>query len=162
MTLFTFAILFTFCRIIIQLRYQTGRLSLDDALLVFGVVCLCVSFALLFTFLPSMFLTEAINIGYPNPDIPPDVVDQAQRFHVLSDIFLVLTFTTIFAVKFSFLFFFKILIRRVRKMNGYWWTVTLITGAVWSFGVVSVFLPCPYFHSARNGRFENTALIVFD
>lgn len=155
MTLFTLAILFTFCRIIIRLRYQTGGLSLDDTFLAFGVACLCVSFALALNFLSSMFLVEAIHTGYPIPDTPLDIVDQLLRFHRLGYIFVVLTHTTIFAVKFSYLFFFKSLIRRVRKLTIYWWTVTLITGAVWGFGVVAVFIPCHNFDKPRYGRFKD-------
>lgn len=100
-----------------------------------------------------MFVVEAVISGYPNPDISLDLVDQRLQFHVLISIFLVLTHTTIFAVKFSYLFFFKCLIRRVRKLNIYWWTVTLMTGAVWGFGVVDVFLLCHFFDMARNGKF---------
>lgn len=76
-----------------------------------------------------MFVVEAVIAGYPNLDIPLGLVDQSLRLHVLGRVFLVLTHTTIFAVKFSYLFFFKRLIRRVRKLKIYWWTVTLITGA---------------------------------
>lgn len=161
MTLFTLAILFTFCRVIIRLRYQTGRLSLDDAFLAFGVMCLCVSFALLFTFTSSTFLVEALAIGYLNPDIPLDAVDQMTRFHILAYIFFVLTCTTIFAVKFSYLLFFKFLIRRVKKTTIYWWTVTVITSVAWGFSVASPFLSCPYFDSARYSSFEVSAPITF-
>lgn len=110
-------------------------------------------FALLFAFLSSMFVVEAVIAGYPNLDIPLDLVDQSLRLHVLGSVFLVLTHITILAVKFSYLFFFKCLIRRVRKLKIYWWTVTLITGAVWGFGFVDVFLPCHFFDMTRNGKF---------
>lgn len=151
-TLFTLAILFAFCRIIIRLRYQTGRLSLDDASLAFGVVCLCVSFTLLFFFLSKIFLAEAVTV-YQTAEIPLDEVNQLLQFHVFNVTFLVLTWTTIFAVKFSYLFFFKSLICGLEKLTIYWWTVTFITGVVWGFGVVDVFLPCPYFEMPRFGKF---------
>lgn len=150
--LFTLAILFTFCRIIIRLRYQTGRLLLDDAFLAFGVVCLCVSFALVFTFLPNLFLAEAVT-GYQKTAFPLDKVNQLLQFHLINVIFLVLTWTTIFAVKFSYLVLFKSLICRVRKLTIYWWTVTCITGLTWGFGVIGAFLPCPYFEMPRFSKF---------
>lgn len=94
--------------------------------------------------------------GYPKPDIPLDL-DQSLQFHVLISIFLVLTHTTIFAIKFSYLFFFKCLIRQVRKLKIYWWTVTLITGAVCGLRFVDAFLSCHFFDMTRNGKF-----VIFD
>ncbi|MCJ1428168.1 hypothetical protein MMC29_006076 [Sticta canariensis] len=142
--LFVLSVVFTIGRIIIRLRYQKS-LAVDDAFLIFAVVCLCVATGLLFAFLSSMYLLEALITDDPNATIPMDIIDQVEWFRALSTAFLVLTFTTIFAVKFSFLFLFKALIRNVRKMKIYWWTVVSTTAAVWAFGVVEFFLPCPTF-----------------
>lgn len=92
-----------------------------------------------------MYLLEALITDDPNAIIPSDIIDQVQWFRKLSTAFLVLTFTTIFAVKFSFLFLFKALIRNVRQIKIYWWTVVVTTAAVWALGVVENFLPCPNF-----------------
>lgn len=142
--LFVLSVVFTIGRIIIRLRYQK-RLAVDDAFLIFAVVCLCVAIGLLFAFISSMYLLEALITDDPNASIPIDIIHQVEWFRALSTAFLVLTFTTIFAVKFSFLFLFKALIRNVRKMNIYWWIVVSTTVAVWAFGIVEFFLPCPTF-----------------
>lgn len=151
--LFVLSVIFTIGRVIIRLRYQKS-LAVDDAFLIFAVVCLCVAIGLLFAFLSSMYLLEALITDDPNATIPIDIIDQVEWFRALSTAFLVLTFTTIFAVKFSFLFLFKALIRNVRKMNIFWWTVVSTTAAVWAFGVVEFFLPCPSFGpKSRKRRF---------
>lgn len=142
--LFVLSVIFAIGRIAIRLRYQKS-LAIDDAFLIFAVVCLIVALGLLFACLSSTYLLEALITGDPNVIIPADIIDQVQWFRKLSTAFLVLTFTTIFAVKFSFLFLFKSLIRNVRNMNIYWWIVVVTTAAVWAFGVVENFLPCPTF-----------------
>lgn len=142
--LFVLSVIFAIGRIAIRLRYQKS-LAIDDAFLIFAVVCLIVALGLLFACLSSTYLLEALITGDPNVIIPADIIDQVQWFRKLSTAFLVLTFTTIFAVKFSFLFLFKSLIRNVRNMNVYWWIVVVTTAAVWAFGVVENFLPCPTF-----------------
>jgi hypothetical protein len=113
--------------------------------------------ALLFPFTPSMYLVEALVTDSANLDIPSDFLYQSFQFQKLSDAYLVLTYNTIFAVKFSFLFFFRILTSRVRQMRIYWWVVAATTGVVWVYGVVAIFIICPYFDDFRTrtgGRFH--------
>ena len=95
--------------------------------------------------LPSMYLVEALITDSQSLDLPADFVAQSLLFQKLSDAFLVMTYNVIFAVKFSFLFFFRGLIRRVKTMGVYWWIVAGLTAAVWAFGAIGVFASCPYF-----------------
>lgn len=53
-----------------------------------------------------------------------------------------LTWTTIFAVKISFLIFFKKLINRVTKILTYYWIVSIITLLSWLFNVLEPFVMC--------------------
>lgn len=142
--LFVFSVIFTIGRVVIRLRYQKS-LAVDDAFLILAVVCLIAAVGLLFAFISSMYLIEALITNDPNVVIPSDITVQVERFRKLSTAFDVLTYTTIFAVKFSFLFLFKALIRNVRKINIYWWTVALTTAAVWVLGIGELFLPCAHF-----------------
>lgn len=80
---------------------------------------------------------------------------------MLISIFVVLTHTTIFAVKFGYLFFFKLLIHRVRKVDIYWWIVTSITGAGWGLWFVIAFLPCHLYDKTRNLKFGIPHPIAF-
>ena len=59
--------------------------------------------------------------------------------------FLAFIWTTIFAVKFSFLAFFKKLIERVSKIHTYYWIVVAITAVSWPFLVVEPFILCHHF-----------------
>jgi len=154
--LFVLAILGSIARIAIRLHYQK-RLYVDDAFLLVAVLCLCVSMALLFLFTPSMYFVEALITNSETLYIPADFLHQAFQFQKLSDAYLVLTYNTIFAVKFSFIFFFRILINRVRQMRIYWWVVAATTGVVWAYGVIGIFITCPYFDDIRtraSGQFQ--------
>lgn len=96
-------------------------------------------------FADSLFLDEALVTRPSSAIIPPDFENQLFRFHKISDAYLVLTYTSIFAVKFSFLFFFRVLVRRVHKMVVYWWIVVAVTAVAWIVCVICIFLPCLYF-----------------
>lgn len=134
--LFVLSVVFTIGRIAIRLRYQQ-KLAVDDAFLIFALVCLCVAMGLLFAFIKSMYLIEALITDNPNLSMPIDIIDQVERYSKLSIAFYVLTFNTTLAVKFSFLFLFKALIRNVRSINIYWWIVFSTTAALYPFGVIA-------------------------
>lgn len=113
--------------------------------------------ALLFLLTPSIYLVEALITNHASLDIPSDFLQQSFQFQKLSDAYLVLTYNTVFAVKFSFIFFFRILTSRVRQLRIYWWVVAATTGVVWAYGLVGVFITCPYFDDIRTcpaGRFH--------
>lgn len=135
----------------IRLHYQK-RLSIDDAFLVFAEICLCASVGLLYTFVDGLFLEEALLTRPSSTIVPPDLDDQLIRFHLLSSVYLVLTYTTIFSVKFSFLFFFRILVCRIHKMVIYWWIVIAVTSVAWIWCAISIFVPC-YHVDSRSRKF---------
>ncbi|KAF1993796.1 hypothetical protein P154DRAFT_540088 [Amniculicola lignicola CBS 123094] len=62
------------------------------------------------------------------------------------DIYPAFIWTATFAIKFSFLAFFKGLIRDVSvKLTWYYWFVVVFTGMTWTFLVAEPFILCPYF-----------------
>lgn len=63
----------------------------------------------------------------------------------MADTYLILTYTTIFSAKFSLLFFFHTLTRRIRQMTVYWWTVLFIMTVGWIFTIVAIICICPDF-----------------
>ena len=147
--LFIISVVFTIGRIAIRRHYKRS-LAVDDAFLVFAVLCLTVALVLLFHFISSLYLLEALLTGSPSVIIPSDIFEQIARLHKLEMTFTVLSYTAIFAVKFSFLFLFKALIHNVCKMTIYWWVVVLTTAAGWAFIIVELFLECPV--SGRESR----------
>ena len=110
------------------------------------MVFLIASMALLWQQLDEMFVAEALVTNTASTVlITGNWMDQLFWFLKISDAFLVLSWTSEMAVKFSFLFFFRNLINRVRGMKLYWWVVFGVSVAVWIFGCGAVFAPCPYF-----------------
>ena len=131
-------------RTVIRFRYQK-QLSLDDAFLCFGVVCLSAAVGLLMQFSETMYMNEAFRTTgiYATKANWESLMLQ---FNKTSDAYLALTYTTLFSVKLSFLCFFRILVRRVRKMAIYWWTVLAIMIIAWPVSIVAAVAPsCPVF-----------------
>ena len=145
---FILAILSVLARTTIQLRYKK-KFSIDDAFLYFAVICLCAAVGLLWSFTEAMYFNQALFLSSATPDFPSNyeaLLDfLAHRFHKTSAAYLNLAHTTIFAVKFSFLFFFRLLVRRVPNMIIYWWTIFGIMIVAWAVTLVVDILPCPYF-----------------
>lgn len=122
-------------------------LYLDDYILLAGVMCLCAATGLLYKYCDYYFLSGALE---RDPllffDLSPD---QLKHLFLISTTyihaFLAFIWSTIFAVKFSFLIFFHKLIERVANIHTYYWIVVSITFISWPFLVVEPFILCHYF-----------------
>lgn len=133
--LFAIALLFVFVRIVVRYRYQK-QLHLDDVFLLVGILCLCASFGL-FIYIINYFFKKSHVLFASEPD-------------KILDAWMAMTYTTIFSVKLSFLFFFRILVRRVPKMMFYWWTVLVIMFLAWPVSIVAAVAPsCALFGGLR-------------
>ena len=104
-----------------------------------------------FTF--ELYMVEALIMGLATAEAPQDPIAQWIRLHKLNVAYSVLAWTTLIGVKFSFLFFSKQLIKGLHAMMIYWWVIIITTAVVWAFGVMAVFLPCPYF-SLKSRKFD--------
>lgn len=71
-------------------------------------------------------------------------IPELLKFQRLSYAHLTLTWTVIFSVKFSFLFFFKLLIKRLTSLNIYWRVVVGINAIVFVLCVSDIFIACPH------------------
>ena len=107
--------------------------------------------ALLFVFGPEMFVIEELVTVRLSPEVPPDFSGVSVGYQKLAYVYITLIWMAIFAVKFSFLFFFKNLVRCIRSMTIYWCIVTVATGIVCAFGIAQPFISCPYF-DLRSGE----------
>lgn len=143
-TLFIISLLFVVARTLLRLHYQ-NRLYIDDAFLFFAVLCLCAVMILLYVTLETMFMAEAFIVIPFSADIPPDFLNRISKLHKISTAFIILSYTAICAVKFSFLFFFRTLVRRIPGMMKYWQVVVVITGIAWVTGSIGAVFPCPYY-----------------
>ncbi|KAG7009687.1 short-chain dehydrogenase [Physcia stellaris] len=150
------AVFFALCllsaasRFYIRLRIQK-QLSFDDGFLLFGLCCLVCALVILYTMaIDKMYLVLALTTKLPNAEIPPDFLEQSYDFHKWITITLMLSWSAIMAVKFSFLFLFRKLIDRIKPLTMYWWVVTVFNIAVLGYGVSVYYLACPYYYDPRN------------
>ena len=141
-----------FTRVTIRMRSQK-RLFLDDYLLLFSCVCLTAATALLYygtaaiyfaenlSLNPSHFAT-AVAAGPVDPTIMRKMLEQLVLFQRINWSYLALTWTSIFAVKFAFLAFFRHLVDRVPALTLYWKVVLVITSVIYGFCVCDAFISC--------------------
>lgn len=132
----------------IGIRLQSYRkLLLDDFFVLFAVANLAAATALLYKNLENLYLIAALvrNPGL-TPQIDPSVLAKLQTVSLqYSMAFIDVCWTCIFAIKFSFLAFFRPLINRVEHIHTYYLTVVVITFISWAFVVAEPYIVCPYF-----------------
>lgn len=129
-------------RIFARIRKEQ-RLYLDDALFFLATLCLIAGTTLVFIDMPYIYLQENVESSRQTP--PADFLTQLIRSEKIQDAGTVLLATTIFSVKFSFLLFFRHLLRLQRKLIYYWWFICIIlipSAAVFMF---LDFISCDYF-----------------
>lgn len=142
---FSLAVLSVIGRMIIRI-YTRRRLDFDDCLLLFALLCLSACTGLVHVFCQKIFVVEALEVD-PTFIPPPDLY-QNVRSTLVS--FACIIWTAVFAVKFSFLALFQLLIRRLPKaITIYYWTTVGITVATWMFFVGEPFIDCPYINKEK-------------
>ncbi|MCJ1309658.1 hypothetical protein MMC25_003318 [Agyrium rufum] len=121
---FGLAILFSICRFVIRWRLNR-RFFVDDAFFLFALICSIASTATLYLALDHYYNIKQyskVTLSYASDT---------------------LAFATIYAVKFTFIFFFRPLTERLPRLQTVWWITLLATCA----GLVTVFqqfILCPY------------------
>ena len=148
--LFAICIVSVCSRYYIRIKIQR-EFSIDDGILLFGVLCLITAMGLLPTFLDEQYIvTGALEYGDPNgAPLPDNFIEQAfrsQKFNVLA---MVLTWISIVCVKFSYLFLFKRLITRLPYMVGYWWFAAGYNTLISIYGATVYGVACPHFYSLK-------------
>lgn len=154
---FGLAVISVIARVFIRLHTRRA-LAWDDAFLGLGVVCLSAATGIAYKECDNLFLSSALQQD-PTEAFRLDSVTLNNLLDTslpYLDAFLALAWTTIFAVKFSFLIFFKQLIRRLVKINVCFWIVTVFTALSWMFMVSEAFILCSYsgFETRKSGLSE--------
>lgn len=149
LTLFILALGALLARLYIKIWVQK-RFGSDDGLLIFAAAALCGSTGLLFSFIDQMYLVEALIAGLPGVIIPSDFIEQSTTFHKLSDACLILLWTTVCGVKFSFLALFRNLVDRTHPLTMYWRVVLTLNIVIWLYGITGLIIPCPYFEPPQS------------
>ena len=151
------AISVALARIIVRLHMNNGlrrskRLGLDDWLLLFGCVSLTAATILLLYATPTVYLIEATSLnpiglfgggGSGINDLGTLLV-KINFFARFNWVYLILSWTTIFAVKFGFLSFFRTLVLRLPSIHLYWRIVVAVTVVVYLFSLIDGVIACPH------------------
>ncbi|MCJ1334605.1 hypothetical protein MMC10_011317 [Thelotrema lepadinum] len=146
--LFGTAVLATMGRVYIRLRYQK-RLFVDDYVLLFGCVSLIAAFTLTNIMFEDIYFDMSLILG-PTALVweqaeAPGFEDRILSYQQLSFSDEVLCWLTIYAVKTSFLLFFRQMIDRLGKISIYWKVTLGLTVISGIYSICNIFISCPHF-----------------
>ena len=119
--------------------YTFRRIEADDGFLLFAISTLTAAFTIVHFVLPLQFSENETSLGLvkPGPDFPMNLQTASSA----------MVWATVYAVKYSYMFFFKRLVRRVKKIEIWWWVVfsvlvpVSIAGSLFDFTICPVFSP---------------------
>jgi hypothetical protein len=129
--------------------HQRKKLGMDDTFLAIAFAALIASVVIIQNqCFDSMYISYAVTHGLMIP--PPQMIEIGYHFQMWVTVALMCGWTTICAVKFSFLFFFRRLIDRIKSLYIYWWIVFIINLAVFGYGISIYYIGCPWFYQLRS------------
>ncbi|CAH0031808.1 unnamed protein product [Clonostachys rhizophaga] len=133
-------------RAAIRLRMRQG-LWLDDYLLFFAALLLIATAGFMYYICDEIYLATVVRADSTLIfQLPADelthMIDHAVQENAAT---LILAWTATFFVKFSFLAFFKMLIRQVAGIKKYYWGIVIFTIFTWLFLICEPFILCPHF-----------------
>ena len=99
-----------------------------------------------------MFTQIDVEVGVQAP--PADLMQQLVLDQRYQDTATVFTWTALYAVKFSFLFFFRNIISRVRNLNIIWWCVFVVVVLAYGGCSVTPFVACSTFGPGLIGLYN--------
>ena len=147
------AIIAAVIRIYLRIRHD-HRLDIDDYFLGLAAVNLCASAGVLLAARVLIYVQVRFSLGLVTEKTPV-LLSELLYYHKLEQTASVLLWISIFAVKFSFLFFFRNLIQRVRPLKIWWLVVVGITVVAACTCVPLGFIACPDFSSSFLGKLLN-------
>ncbi|KAI4155734.1 MAG: hypothetical protein L6R39_001186 [Caloplaca ligustica] len=124
--------------------FVVKQFLVDDALLLFAVICLCVTTGLDLDNVQSLYDSLAVILHGPDMNLLLKTLDQIPRISRHNNAAATLWWCVIYPVKLAFLFFFRRLIVRLPKLYVWWWWVLGITVLSWIGATVADWLTCPF------------------
>ena len=140
-TFFGIAVIAALSRTVIRL-YKFRRIYVDDVFLFLAVTALISSVGLFYASIPGLFMLEHFVLGKVLP--PFNLFQIAVDTATYAITALIMAWTTIFAVKFSFLFYFRTLLKRTHKLRNWWWCVFVFCVPVAFTNIFGTFTVCPH------------------
>ncbi|KAI4200394.1 MAG: hypothetical protein LQ350_003932, partial [Teloschistes chrysophthalmus] len=128
----------TYIRIIL-----THRITVDDGFFFLAVITLIAGTTTLYVDVPYLFIQQ--NVDPSTTVITPAFIQFLLRSLKIQSATDVLLSVTLFSVKYSFLFFFHGLLRRVRWLTIWWWCVLAMMVPLSIIFMCCIFMVCPYF-----------------
>jgi hypothetical protein len=122
--------------------HRFRRFYTDDYFLLLALAALIGSNALFFAAVPELYLFASAFLGQVL--LYKSLFQAAADTSVLACAAEILSWITIFAVKVSFLFYFRNLIERVHRLTVWWRIVLSICIPVAIISICSTFIVCPY------------------
>lgn len=145
-----FALFLAAARVVIQLHSQRKLLP-NDFLLMFACSTFIASQALLYALkIENIYWLRATVMPMTPQNLlliledPEPFYRQVVKFQRIENISVALTWTSICAVKISFLLFFYQLITRLRKLVLAWKVIFGVTILFWAFCMCALFINCPH------------------
>ena len=124
-------------RIFFHIR-KRNKLFVDDFLVIFAACCLVVATGLIYHMRVWMYMTAALASNPKNVSLyTKNEMNSLPGLLKWNNLFLVFSWTSITAVKMSFLALFWILIKDVsRRLLWLWWFVVVLTILSWLFNIL--------------------------
>lgn len=123
--------------------YKSRDVAVHDGFFFLAITTFISGTTVLYLDLPYIYLQENVEAGLRA--CPADIVRQLIHSEKLVDAATTLLGITIMSVKFSFLFFFRDLLRQQKKMLVWWWCVFIFLIPTTAILMLSTFISCPYF-----------------
>ena len=133
------AVLLSSARSYIRLR-KFKRLFADDGFLFLAVIALIAGTIILYADVPAIYTINDVLAGVEKA--PIDFSDQLIQDHGFQVAASSLEMLAVFSVKFSFLFFFRSLIRRIPYLTIWWWCILACLVPTALICIFSGFLGC--------------------
>ena len=126
----------------LQIRLHR-RIQLDDWFLLFACICLTIGTILTYTNIGNLYFGEELGLNTGLLSIPMDIVTDINNYEKLYYTYPALAWTTIFFVKFAYLYFFRQLVDRVKPLIIYWRVVVVTAAISYPICIVSIYIACP-------------------
>ncbi|KAK4225248.1 hypothetical protein QBC38DRAFT_483440 [Podospora fimiseda] len=147
-----FAISIIACLVRFYIRiFHIREFGWDDGILLAGLITLIIGVSILFIITDVMYESDAF-VFWDSPESPLAAIGDIGKFldktfwyRRLSAVGLTFCWLSICCVKFSFLAFFKRLIRQMPAMIRYWWFTVVYNFIVMLYGCATYWAACPYF-----------------
>ena len=123
--------------------YKSRVVAVDDGFFFLAIIAFVSGTTVLYLDLPYIYLQEDVEAGLRAA--PADLVSQLLHSEKLQDTAVTLLGTTISSVKFSFLFFFRDLLRQQKKMLVWWWCIFVFLIPTVAILMFSNLISCSYF-----------------